>query len=112
MTNKVIISGFFASRFKKFKKKFPSINNEITVLIDSLKKNPETGTSLGNGLFKIRLASRSKGKGKSGGFRIITYLIKQTNKGTEIYLLTIYDKAEEGIITKDVLLEIVKRLIS
>ena len=50
------------------------------------------GTSLGGGLFKIRLAIKSKGKGKSGGARIISYYLKTDN---EVILLTIYDKADE-----------------
>jgi len=56
-----------------------------------LSKDPTSGTSLGNDAYKIRLAIKSKGKGKSGGARVITYVITE-NK--EVYLLTIYDKAE------------------
>ena len=56
-----------------------------------LEKVPETGTPLGNETFKIRLAIKSKGKGKSGGARIITYLVTEQK---EVYLLTIYDKSE------------------
>ena len=46
---------------------------------------------MGNGAYKIRLAIKSKGKGKSGGARIITYVVTDDK---EVYLLTIYDKAE------------------
>ncbi len=35
--------------------------------------NPTSGTSLGHNLYKIRLAIASKGKGKSGGARVITF---------------------------------------
>jgi hypothetical protein len=56
-----------------------------------LSNTPETGTPLGNDTYKIRLAIKSKGKGKSGGGRIITYVVK-ANK--EVYLLAIYDKSE------------------
>ena len=49
------------------------------------------GTSLGNNTYKIRLAIKSKGRGKSGGARIISYVI---DKDLEIYLLAIYDKSE------------------
>lgn len=42
-------------------------------------------------IYKIRLAIKSKGKGKSGGARVITYVLTDNN---EIYLLTIYDKSE------------------
>lgn len=61
-------------------------------LVQSLKDNPEQGTALGNDCYKIRLAIASKGKGKSGGARVITYVqISQTT----VYLLTIYDKNEK-----------------
>jgi hypothetical protein len=46
---------------------------------------------LGNDTYKIRLAIKSKGKDKSGGGRVITYVVKDYK---EVYLLTIYDKSE------------------
>jgi len=33
---------------------------------------PDSGTSLGHDTYKIRLTVKSKGKGKSGGARVIT----------------------------------------
>jgi len=54
------------------------------------------GTDLGNGIFKIRLAIKSKRRGKSGGYRVITYL--QTEN--EIVMIYIYDKSEEATISK------------
>ena len=60
-------------------------------LIRGLTTNPKQGTSLGKGCFKIRLAVASKGKGKSGGARLITHVqvVKQ-----KVYLLSIFDKSE------------------
>ncbi len=65
---------------------------------------------MGSGLYKIRLASKSKGNGKRGGFRVITYLLLQTDEDTDVYLISIYDKSEEATIQKDTLLKIVKAL--
>jgi len=42
------------------------------------------------------LAVSSKGKGKSGGARVITCVVI---KDTEVHLLTIYDKSEKEDIT-------------
>jgi len=39
-----------------------------------LEENPQLGTLITENVYKVRLASKSKGKGKSGGFRIINYL--------------------------------------
>lgn len=46
---------------------------------------------MGNHTFKIRISIKSKGKGKRGGARVITYLLTENE---ELYLLTIYDKSE------------------
>jgi hypothetical protein len=72
MKNRVIPTPNFESRLKKFLKKFPSIGSELIQLEETLLVHPDTGTDLGSGIFKIRLASKSKGTGKSGGFRIIS----------------------------------------
>nr|WP_235904297.1 type II toxin-antitoxin system RelE/ParE family toxin [Arcticibacter tournemirensis] len=55
---------------------------------------------MGDNCFKIRIAIASKGKGKSGGARVITHvLIKEET----VFLLSIYDKAErEAISDKDI----------
>ena len=79
---------------------------EYEELINKLEENPEMGISLGNNLYKVRLAITSKGKGKSGGARIITYL--KTEEGN-IYLLTIYDKSEKDTISNS---EIQKILVN
>ncbi len=110
MANEVRTIPLFESRYKRFLKKFSSLEEEIDDLIVELKVNPTLGTSLGAGLYKIRLASRSKGGGKSGGFRIVTYLTNEREDGTDIYLVTIFDKSEESSIDKKVLVKTVRRL--
>jgi len=86
----------FEREARKLKKKFPSLKDEINQLIDDLEENPLLGTPLGNGFYKIRLAIRSKGKGKRGGARIVTYVkvVAET-----VYLVSIYDKSEQSDIS-------------
>ena len=99
MSYKVITIPRFEKDLKRLVKKYPSLKNEFIALVLSLKKQPEQGTSLGSNCYKIRLSIASKGKGKSGGARVITCL---QVLNTTIYLLTIYDKAEqENIPDKD-----------
>lgn len=62
----------FEKEAKRLKKKYRSLNREISDLIDELEQNPFLGTYLKNGFHKIRLSMKSKGKGKSGGARVIT----------------------------------------
>ena len=68
---------------------------------------PDCGTPLGNNTFKIRIAIKSKGKGKSGGGRIITYLISEDKT---IFLLTIYDKSYIDAVDDVTISEIIKGL--
>ncbi len=84
--------------------------NDLEILEKDLLENPALGTSIGNGLYKIRLAVESKSKGKSGSYRLITYLIDQHKIPTTINMLIIYDKSEESSIDKNTLLKLVKEL--
>ena len=105
----VIPSDKFKKEAKRLIKKFPSLKQELADLNAVLETKPDTGTSLSNDIYKIRLAIKSKGKGKSGGARVITYLVKD-NK--EVYLLTIYDKSEFDSIDDKTLKAIVESLNS
>ncbi len=72
-----------------------------------LSANPTSGTSLANNTYKIRISIKSKGKCKSGGARVITYMVTEKK---EVYLLTIYDKAELETIDNKTLLKIISSI--
>ena len=95
----------FKKEVKRLAKKYPSLKNDLIELESLLLANPVLGTSLGNNTYKIRIAIKSKGSGKSGGGRVITYVVTE-NK--EIYLLTIYDKADFDTIDDNTLRKIIK----
>jgi len=103
---KIIYSPIFIKKAKHLKKKHLSLINDLSQLELILLENPKTGTDLGNGIFKIRLAVKSKGKGKSGGYRVITYLQIEN----EINMIYIYDKSEEATITKKDIQKIIDSL--
>ena len=88
----------FDRQLKRLVKKFPSLKNEYAKLIEDLENNPVQGNSLGNRCYKIRVAIASKGKGKSGGARIITHIQYDNNT---VFLLTIFDKSEQKDITNN-----------
>ncbi len=90
-------SDSFNKSAKKLYKKYPSLAQDLLLLKRDILKNPTGGTALGKDCYKIRLAIASKGKGKSGGARVITY-IKIEKK--LITLLDIYDKADQKSITE------------
>lgn len=72
-------------------KKYHSLSGEIEELIQNLSKTPEIGTPIGQDCYKIRLAIKSKGKEKSGGARVITFVVSRKET---VVLLSIYDKSE------------------
>ena len=84
-------------------RKFPSLKAEYSELIDELEKNPEKGIHIGNNCFKIRLAIASKGRGRSGGARVITHFYIENETG---YLLAIYNKSEQDNISDKELIEL------
>ena len=96
---------FFEHKAKKLVKKYPSLKQELSELVQSLKTEPKQGTPLGNSCYKIRLSIASKKKGKSGGARIITNVYVA---GETVYLLTIYDKSEQEDISDKELLALLK----
>ena len=97
----------FDRQLKRLAKKYPSLKDEFSNLLESLESRPEQGIALGNNCFKIRLAIQSKGKGKSGGTRIITNLLIEINT---VYLLSIYDKSEKDNLNEKELIELLKMI--
>jgi len=81
---------------------------ELRELEDCLRANPTKGTSLGRSCYKIRLSIKSKGKGKSGGARVITYSYIH---GSTVYLLAIYDKTEQENISEEKIAELLQGII-
>jgi hypothetical protein len=99
---------FFTRQLKRLVKKYPSLKQEFADLIAKLQTNPELGTSLGNDCYKVRVAVASKGKGKSGGARVITLVVRKVET---IYLLSIYDKSEQEDIAENELKALIQAAI-
>ncbi len=112
MAVEIVISENFKREAKKFLKKYVSLKLELRELIEELKENPKLGTQILENAYKIRLACKSKGKGKSGGFRIISYLEKIEEEEVEILitLLSIYDKSETDSISNTQIKAIINSL--
>ena len=89
----------FVREVKRLSKRYPSMAADIKALKAEIMANPSLGVSLGNNVRKIRMRIASKGRGKSGGSRVITVTVVAAIDETEINLLYIYDKAERSNIT-------------
>jgi len=104
---KVKTIGVFERQAKKLIKKYVSLKIELLELVQKLKENPEQGTPIGKGCYKVRIPIASKGKGKSGGARVIANIVITDQT---VYLLTIYDKSEKENLTDNELGKLLKYL--
>ena len=92
MSYNIIAVPTFRKELKQLVKKYHSLKTDLALLFESLEENPIQGTYLGKNCYKIRLAISSKGKGKSGGARIITNFVIADET---VYLISIYDKSSK-----------------
>lgn len=90
----------FKKEFKNLLKKDKFLIDEYESLINQLQKtNPYLGISIGDSRYKIRLKNSSNNKGKSGGYRVITY----TKIEDTIVLVYIYSKNDiENVSTEKI----------
>ena len=99
---KVIPTERFSSDVEYYvkKKRYFSIDEDIREITIELEKGNFVGTEI-SGLklnhdghtYKVRVANSTAKVGKSNGFRIIYYVIKDDK---QVFLLTIYSKKDDG----------------
>lgn len=104
----VVATENFERKVKKLAKKHLSLKNDLKPVFDQLSITPALGTAIGNNCYKLRVASSSKGLGKSGGSRIITFVryVKNT-----VYLIDIYDKSEKESISEKEIIELISLIL-
>lgn len=104
---KVRISEDFRIAYKRLKKRHKSLQQDFEHLLASLLQNPMQGVELEDGVRKVRMAITSKGRGKSGGARVI---IRARIVTDELHLLYIYDKADYENVSDIFLRDIMSRM--
>lgn len=97
----------FRIAYKRLKKRHKSLQQDFERLLESLLLNPMQGVELDGGARKVWLAITSKGRGKSGGARVI---IRVRIVADELQLLYIYDKADYENVSDVFLCDIMKRM--
>jgi mRNA-degrading endonuclease RelE of RelBE toxin-antitoxin system len=100
MNNTVKPTPEFKRDLKPLAKKYKTLKQTIQQLEFELIENPYLGESYGHGIYKVRISDKSRGKGKSGGFRVLYYHLNITKDGIEMLLLNIFDKTETSTIKK------------
>lgn len=70
--------------------------DERVAAVDLVSVNPMAGDLIagGGGIRKVRVAGR--GKGKSGGYRVVTYYL---DEGQPVFLLTVISKGQRANLT-------------
>lgn len=91
----IFLSEYFNRQVKGFLKKDPELFDGLIAALKESKK--ENGISLGAGAYKIRVGSKSTGKGKSGAYRMIILLIEIQSI---IAPLTLYAKSDRTTISR------------
>lgn len=108
MSFKIELTAGFVKSLKGLSKRHKSVKQDFIVLVESLKENPFQGVELAPGLRKLRMAISSKGKGKSGGARVITYTVVMSEFDGVVYLLEIYDKSDYDTVDIEILKSYIK----
>lgn len=100
----------FEKSAKSLYKRRRSLKSDLDNFITSLEINPFQGDELCPGIRKIRMAITSKGRGKSGGARIITYTVVIAENEGDVYLMDIYDKSDFSTIDPVIIQQIITEL--
>ncbi len=108
MSYSIKVTSNFAKEAKRLAKKYPSFKKDYEEFKNSLQENPLLGDELTPGIRKIRLAIRSKGKGKSGGARVITFNVLAEQQNGMIVLVLIYDKSDFSTVDVNTVKELIR----
>ena len=109
MNYEIIVKPTFQREAKRLAKHYSSFKEDFVSLIDDLEQNSLLGKEWGDGLRKVRMKITSKGKGKSGGARVITFTLVVSQQDAVLNLLYIYDKADRASISEKEIEQLLKQ---
>lgn len=101
----ILYSKNFKRSAKKLSKRYRSFKKDLQLFVLSLDDNLKQGIKLAEGLYKVRIKNSDNNKGKSAGYRIITYALIED----ELFLVDIYSKSEMENIANEAIDLIVKQ---
>ncbi len=104
----ISVSDDFAKEAKRLAKKYPSFKQDYKDFLDSIKENPLQGDEITKNIRKIRMAIKAKGKGKSGGARVITFNILTDIENGHVVFLLLYDKKDASTVKVNVVKQLVR----
>ena len=104
----ISVSDDFAKEAKRLAKKYPSFKQDYKDFLESIKNNPLQGDEITKNIRKIRMAIKAKGKGKSGGARVITFNILTDMENGQVVFLLLYDKDDASTVKVNVVKQLVR----
>ena len=104
----ISVSNDFAKEAKRLAKKYPSFKQDYKDFLLSIKNNPLQGDEITKNIRKIRMAIKAKGKGKSGGARVITFNILTDIENGQVVFLLLYDKEDASTVKVNVVKQLVR----
>jgi len=113
LTYEVIITNQFEEDIKyyKRKKKFTHIEDDLDKIISELERGNLLGDEIkglklpqNEATYKVRAINSNTNSGKSNGYRLIYYVIKNDRV---IFLLTVYYKKDKEKITNEEIIELI-----
>ena len=102
------VSDDFAKEANRLAKKYPSFKQDYKDFLLSIKNNPLQGDEITKNIRKIRMAIKAKGKGKSGGARVITFNILTDIENGQVVFLLLYDKEDASTVKVNVVKQLVR----
>ena len=104
----ISVSDDFAKEAKRLAKKYPSFKQDYKDFLLSIKNNPLQGDEITKNIRKIRMAIKAKGKGKSGGARVITFNVLTDVENGHVVFLLLYDKEDASTVKVNVVKQLVR----
>ena len=106
----ISVSDDFAKEAKRLAKKYPSFKQDYKDFLLSIKNNPLQGDEITKNIRKIRMAIKAKGKGKSGGARVITFNVLTDVENGHVIFLLLYDKEDASTVKVNVVKQLVREM--
>ena len=106
----VSVSDDFAKEAKRLAKKYPSFKQDYKEFLESIKNNPLQGDEITKNIRKIRMAIKAKGKGRSGGARVITFNVLTDVENGHVIFLLLYDKEDASTVKVNVVKQLVREM--
>ena len=95
MNCKIVLTRGFYRDVKKLSKKYRSLKSDIAKVSSIIREDPYHGALIQPNTRKVRVAIASKGRGKSGGARLLTYSVEMDllKDSIVVVFLALYDKS-------------------